>query len=319
MSLFDVLYAHAPFEKTDLLDIISTAPRRYKSYEVRKRRGAGTRTIAQPSPEVKLLQRIVLDHVVDYWPVHDAATAYRRRRSIATHAARHVASRFLLKLDFRDFFPSITSGDLRHHAAARERPELTDADLDVLTKILSWRNKATGRYCLSIGAPSSPSCSNALLFDFDKALSEACAARGVTYSRYADDLAFSTNVPRVLDEIEQIARALVAEMKRPRLIINEAKTINVSKRYRRTIVGLTLSAQGKISIGRERKRQLRAEVHAFLLRKLSAEQIATLRGMLAYVWSVEPTFIDSLVRTYGPEPITLLQLVPPDDKGHMKR
>jgi hypothetical protein len=304
----EVLCSRAPFSRSEIADIVATASRRYKTFKVLKRQGQGHRTIAQPSAEVKLLQRVVLDEIVGYWPVHSAAVGYRRGKSILNHARLHAASRFLLKLDFKDFFPSITASDVRQHAQSQARPRLTEEDLQVLTRILCWRNKQTGSFCLSIGAPSSPACSNALLFDFDAALSEECRRRGVTYSRYADDLAFSCMTPKTLHEIEQITRALLLDLRYPRLRLNDRKTVNVSKRHRRTLVGLVLSAQGEVSLGRERKRTIRAMVHAFTLGKLNVEEVNSLRGMLAYAWSIEPAFIDSLMRAYGPEHLMLLQL-----------
>lgn len=307
MSLFERLLQDAPFSRDELAAIIATASRRYKTYEIEKRNGKGSRTIAQPSAEVKLLQRLLVDQVISTWPVHDAAMGYRRRRSITMHAERHVNSRFLLKLDLVDFFPSITASDIRAHATRQQRPQLTSDDIELLTKLLVWRKKTTREYCLSIGAPSSPACSNALMYEFDSLASAMSKSRGVTYSRYADDLAFSTDTPGVLQDIEKTVRGLLELLPYPRLRINKTKTINVSRRHRRTLVGLVLTPTGAISLGRDRKRSIRAAVHAFARGTLSSEEVRSLQGMLAFVMSSEPTYLDRLARTYGPEVMTLLR------------
>src|SRR5258708_32226067 len=91
----------------DLLRIIATAPARYKVFQIPKRRG-GMRTIAQPSRELKAIQRFILDKILSKLPVHPAAAAYVTGRNIAENAIAHVKSRVVLKLDFSDFFPSIT-------------------------------------------------------------------------------------------------------------------------------------------------------------------------------------------------------------------
>jgi RNA-directed DNA polymerase len=307
MTLFEFLVEHSPFEPAELRAIVGTAPRRYKTYEIAKRSGRGTRTIAQPAPEVKLLQRLLVEHFIDKWPLHDAATAYRIGDSIAEHAERHIHSNFLLKLDFQDFFPSITAKDIRAHVALVQ-PTFSAYDVEVLSNLLSWRNKKSKNYCLSIGAPSSPSCSNALLYEFDSRVSAFCTIRNVTYSRYADDMAFSCRIPDALKEVAEFVRTTIDGLSYPKLRLNDAKTVNVSKKYRRSLVGLVLTPDEQVSIGRTRKRQIRATLHHFTHGRLDADDIGTLRGMLAFAWSIEPAFIHSLVRTYGEDSVAELGL-----------
>src|SRR5258708_10712324 len=81
----------------DLLRIIFTAPKRYKVFQIAKRRG-GMRTIAQPSRELKAIQRFVLEDTLSKLPVHRAAAAYVTGRNIAENARAHAKSRSLLKL-----------------------------------------------------------------------------------------------------------------------------------------------------------------------------------------------------------------------------
>ena len=305
-DLIQTVLKYFPMDKSELISIIATAGRRYKTYKVPKRSGVGFRTIAQPAPEVKRIQGIVVERLIGDWPIHKAATAYRKGLSIRDHAARHGDSRYLLKLDFSDFFPSISLEAVRQHIA--KNSSLNQDDAVLLASILTWLNKKTGARCLSIGAPSSPFVSNSIMFDFDVALYDHCADRGVVYSRYADDLAFSTNRPDVLYEIERFAHELVASLSYPRLRFNEAKTINVSKRDRRVLVGLNITPEGRVSIGRERKRMIRAQVHC-LAKGLPFEgDASSLRGTLAFVWSVEPAFIKSLLEKYGDEVFKLLDL-----------
>jgi hypothetical protein len=73
-------------------------------------------------------------------------------------------------------------------------------------------------------------------------------------------------------------------------------------------VGLTLTPEGQISLGREKKRQLRSQLYRFSKKLLDNEEIARLRGELAFAWSVEPTFIQSLVRQRGARLFKKLEL-----------
>lgn len=306
MKLLQLLLRDVPFEMDDLLAIIATASRRYKVYQIPKRDGKSFRTIAQPAPEVKLLQRILLDKLINNWPIHEAATAYRSDTSIADHARRHASSKYLLKLDFKNFFPAITATDVRQHAKLHSN--LEEDDLDIFVKIVAWRNKLDRSFGLSIGAPSSPAISNSMLFEFDQSISSFCKTKHVTYSRYADDLAFSTNQKDTLKEIEAEVHRLTSSIQSPKLAINEKKTVNVSKRHHRSLVGLTITPDQKVSLGRERKRDIRAKLFLYSKGHLNGEDVAHLRGLLAYAWSIEPTFVISLAKRQGNELFAKLEL-----------
>ena len=110
MSLIHELVIHFRVSPSDLLRIISTAPARYKEYTIPKRKG-GIRVIAQPSREVKALQRYILGQKLSTLPIHPAATGYVKGRNIFQNAEYHQSNRVILKLDFVDFFPSIKVGD----------------------------------------------------------------------------------------------------------------------------------------------------------------------------------------------------------------
>ena len=104
--------------------LVRSAPHRYKTYPIPKRKAGEFRIIAQPAREVKALQYWVMHHVLSRFAVHPAATGYREGLNIADNALRHVKSRFLLKLDFKDFFPSIKAHDFRQYIEKRA-PELS--------------------------------------------------------------------------------------------------------------------------------------------------------------------------------------------------
>jgi hypothetical protein len=102
-----------------------------------------------------------------------------------------------------------------------------------------------------------------------------------------------------LASVELEVRKLVTELQQPKLKLNEAKTIRTSRKRRRISTGLVLTSDHKISIGRDKKRALRSLVFNFTTGKLLPEEISRLRGQLAYVKSVEPTFIASLEKKFG--------------------
>lgn len=291
----------------ELLSIIKTASRRYKSYTIAKRTG-GRRPISHPSPEVKFLQKWLVDNVFSLLPVHSGVKSYRKNTSIADNAGVHVKANYLLKMDFQDFFISITALDIK---------KLIEENADRLIKLdLSAQDIANiisivckdGR--LTIGAPSSPILSNAILYRFDSKIEDICRSRGISYSRYADDIAFSTNEPNRLELLIDDVKTILAEIKSPIITINEKKTVLSSRKHRRKITGVVLTSERKLSIGRAKKREIRSLVFKYTQKELTGEQVSYLRGYLSYVRSVEPAFIDRIVRKYGEKNIVDLMKEP---------
>jgi hypothetical protein len=143
--------------------------------------------------------------------------------------------------------------------------------------------------------------------DFDVKVATFCEKLGVAYTRYADDLSFSADVSAKLQQVERMLGVLCRRMKSPKLTINPGKTVRVSKRDSRRITGLTISNDATISLGRDRKRLIRASVHHYILGKLAKDQQLELKGMLAYVNAVEPSFLVRLRQKYGLNVIRQIQ------------
>jgi retron-type reverse transcriptase len=284
----------------DLVYLIRSAPYRYKVYEIPKKEAGKTRTIAQPARELKPLQYWVMNNVLGAFPIHPSATAYCKGRNIADNAQPHAAHRYLCKMDFRNFFPSIKSTDFeRFFSASTLAGDWTRQEVGFLSRILFWKERRGGDLRLSIGAPRSPLLSNILLYRFDVEVAELCLRRRVSYTRYADDLTFSTNEQNVLYQIEREIPKICTRLGSPRLFLNRSKTVHASKKGARRVTGLVLTNDGLLSIGREKKRQLRAAVHKFVLGKLDDEETAKLAGMVSFIKSVEPTFLQGLTQKYG--------------------
>lgn len=313
MDLLTKMLSELPFGYGELSKLIKSAPRRYKVYQIPKRTPGQFRTIAHPSRELKFLQRWLVSNVLMDLPIHRSATAYRTGVSILDNANRHVAQRYLLKMDIKNFFPSIQPRDFSLHCNAF-LPDLDQQDLSILNQILFRRNKETKTLELAIGAPSSPLVSNSIFFNIDNEISLYCEGHSIFYSRYADDLTFSTNQPHILQLVPGIVAHTLASTKYPKLTINSAKTVHSSKKHHRQVTGLVLSAENQVSIGREKKRLLKGLVFRHLQGKLSMEELSNLRGQISFVSSVEPSFITSLEDKYGSTAIEQLIHQPADHK-----
>lgn len=273
--------------------IARKASHSYKIYHIPKRTG-GSREIAHPARPSKTLQRWILDSIIARWPVHDSAFGYVRDRNIGEHASRHADSRYLLRMDFEQFFPSITASDVTAYLSTRPPgTELWTAEDEGLFVQLVTRN---GR--LTIGAPTSPRLSNALCYEFDGLCTSLAFDREVRYTRYADDLFFSTNRPGVLRDFPSFVLDILTTIRVPaHLKLNPAKERHSSKKGRRQVTGIVLSSDGRAVLGRHRKRFIRRQVHQF--DRLSAPDKASLRGHISFAADVEANFINELILKYG--------------------
>jgi hypothetical protein len=282
-------------EEEKLLYWSVSASRRYKVYTIPKR-GQGVRTIEHPSKEIKALQRWITKVVIDRFPVHHAATAYRKGSGIRENAERHRTSKFTNRYDFANFFPSFTQERVEGFVqveAVKLGMSLDQDDLKFIGRIVC-RN---GR--LTIGAPSSPAITNAMMFDFDKQVFELCQSKGLVYTRYADDLFISSDAPGKLEKLEKHILEAKRDVPHLALRLNRKKTAYLSKKFVRRITGVIITSDHKLSIGRERKREIKALVHRWINGKLDAGELYYMRGLLAFARDIEPEFEKNLRAKYG--------------------
>jgi hypothetical protein len=278
--------------------IAAGAPKMYKRFPIKKRGGRGVRIVAQPAREVKVLQRAIVRFLSKTIAVHEAATAYVKGASVVRNASVHLCSNYILKMDFEEFFESISMLDVQHFLRLSFGGGITDAEIELISRAVTWRNPV-GLVSLCIGAPSSPFLSNAMMFIFDARISLYCKEHGVTYTRYSDDLTFGAESRELLVLTEGYVRKVVAELGVPQLRLNEKKRVLVGRASARRITGTYLSTQGKLTVGRLRKRGIRAGVKKFLSGGLSEKATKKLKGEIAFACDVEEDFPFLLRRWYG--------------------
>ncbi len=285
---------------------LKNAPKFYKKHTIKKRNG-GKREIYQPTKSLKIIQRWIIKKYFNSISVHKCATAYIRHRNIVNNAEIHSKNSFLLKMDFKDFFYSITEDDL---AIFFDEKFFFDGDIESrqdLINLLLCKVKGKEKLRLSIGAPSSPFISNVLLYNFDNEVYKLCEKLGIAYTRYADDLFFSTSEKNVLFKIINEVDEIISNLNYPaNLEINSEKTVKTSKKFNRTITGLVISNDGTVNIGRNKKRKWRMKAYN-LSKKIKnltednfseeiREEISSLKGYISFLSGIDRKFADDLKR-----------------------
>ena len=181
-------------------------------------RSAATRSTTLPS---QACARTILHDVLRDAPLHDAAMGFRRGRGVFDHAACHVERRWVVSMDLRDFFPSITvtrvAGVFSALGLERQQARMLAELTTHATKLDRGATRQERQlYCrrhLPQGAPTSPALANLAATHLDRRLAALAASIGGAYSRYADDLVLSFNhrLPWLVSTVGAIAykRALL--------------------------------------------------------------------------------------------------------------
>lgn len=217
----------------------------YEKLVIPKKNG-GERVLYAPSFHLKDIQQTILHKILYKIPVSPYATAYIPKKRLRANASPHTGHAYLLKMDVTDFFGSITFLQVLSSAfPSKMYPQHIGT---ILTKLCCLNDR------LPQGAPTSPTLSNIVMRRFDNALGGWCEQRGITYTRYCDDLTFSADVP--LFTAYNKAKEMLEKMG---LEVNEEKTRFIGHANRQTVTGLTVNE--KVSVPADYKRMLRQELH----------------------------------------------------------
>lgn len=282
----------------DVVRLVVRAPYTYKKYQIPKKSG-GFRSIAQPAKETKVVQQLIIDNVFCLLPVHDCAMAYMRGSSVKKNAQLHRHNQYLSKFDFTNFFGSITGADIEAHLTQCLGEGLSSQSISDIARVSCIKSNLEGKLCLSVGAPSSPALSNSILYEFDLKVYDWCKERDVVYTRYADDLSFSSNHKGISASIEPFLVKVLTDISYPSLFLNKEKTIHVSKKHQRRITGLVIANNGSVSLGRHRKRLISSMIHRRVNGSLREDDLHVLQGLLGFAQDVEPIFVARMRVKYG--------------------
>lgn len=268
------------------------------------------RLIEAPRARLRGLQRHLLDDVVGLLPVHPAAHGFVPGRGAHTFAAVHTGQSLVLRVDLASFFSTVTAGRVYGLFRTAGYPEpvahtltalcTTRTPVDVLRDAPDHGRAALLRQPhLPQGAPTSPALANLCAFRLDRRLAGLAARFGVTYARYADDLAFSGAV-RVA-EARRLAVHVEEVVRSEGFHVNRAKTRLRGQADRQRLAGLVVNARP--AAPREDYDLLRAILHDAARHGLDAANrdghadfAAHLRGRVAWISHRHPTRAEKLQR-----------------------
>lgn len=303
LNLLKFLNIEFPLGEENIISFVNTAPHRYKTYEILKKDGKNKRKIAQPSKEVKLLQRSALKLLEPILPIHDLAFAYTKNRSIKNNAMIHQNSKFILKTDLSNFFNSITPKILLEQIR-KTNISVSSKNEELVSNLFFWKETRKDGLKLSIGAPSSPLLSNFIMYNFDNKIVEVCKQYDCAYSRYADDITISSSKNFYELNFPLIIKKILLEEFGESIKLNSNKTKYISKAYHRNVTGITITNDGSISIGSNNKRLLSSKIHHFKNNKIKdTNEICKLKGQLSFAFHIRPQLKEQFEKKYGKDTI----------------
>jgi RNA-directed DNA polymerase len=223
------------------------------------KRSGGQRLIEIPKQRLRRIQQKILRQLLDLVPSHPAAHGFRRARSCLTHAALHAGRRVVIRMDLKDFFPSIQAsrvhalfeklGYSHSVAGALARICVNRTPSGVLGSALPWpERQALKTPHLPQGSPCSPALANLCAYRLDIRLEALAQSMDATYSRYADDLVFSggRDLERAAERFHiQVAAIALEEGFR----VNTRKTRVMREGTRQQVTGIVVNRHPNIARG----------------------------------------------------------------------
>lgn len=213
--------------------------------------------------------------------------------NITSNAQVHVKSKYLLNLDIKDFFPSISAHRIKQ--TLTNKPFVFNDEISTLIALLGSYNKK-----LPTGSPCSPVLANMACYEMDQSLQQFCDANQINYSRYADDLSFSGSRYFTNELIDQIRKIIIKHQ----FILNQKKIRLQSSKSRQTVTGIVVNQ--KVNVNRKYILELRAILYHWKtegLRKAAAKHykltdadeiaqatfIQKIKGQIGFVGQVRGT------------------------------
>ncbi|CAN2189434.1 RT_Bac_retron_II domain containing protein [Candidatus Nanopelagicaceae bacterium] len=283
----------------------------YSRFEIPKRSG-GKRLISSPKPKMRIAQSWINENILKALIPSQYCFAFRPKLSILDNAQQHVNKPLILKLDVQDFFPSITFVRVRgYFEYLGYNPGIatvlallcTDSPRVRVTVRGKRQIVAIGPRSLPQGACTSPALANLIASRLDSRISAYVAKlKGSwTYTRYADDLTFSTS--EVDAPLGQIISAVSKISADENFKIKNTKTRIMRSPKRQTVTGLVVGED--VRIPKATIKKMRALFHNIdtkgkevVSEELGKEAVNVARGYWAYLHMVSPTTANKYLKKY---------------------
>lgn len=226
---------------------------RYKSFSIPKKSG-GVRTISAPTMLLKSFLTYTNRILQAFYQAPDYVTGFVPGKSVVDNAERHVGMNYVFNTDLKDFFPSISKS--RVWATLKHYPfKFNDIIANAIAGMCCTEMLIDGKkqWVLPQGSPCSPVLTNIVCRNLDRQLHELANEYNLRYSRYADDITFSSN-RNVFQKGGEFQQKLETIITGQNFSINGKKTRVRNKNQRQEVTGLVVS--DRVNVARKYVRDL---------------------------------------------------------------
>ncbi|MEA5019352.1 MAG: retron Ec67 family RNA-directed DNA polymerase/endonuclease [Gordonibacter sp.] len=249
----------------------------YRKFEIPKKNGS-KRTINAPDERLKPIQKRLASalavhqkHVRKEKNIKaNISHAFEKKKSIFSNAKIHRNRRFVINIDLKDFFDSFNFGRVRGFFMKNEDFMVPEDVATVIAQIACYEGK------LPQGSPSSPVITNLICQILDYRLLKVASEHKVDYTRYADDMTFSTNSRDFPDHLDRFLQDVTDVVSRAGFLINEDKTRLQLRDSRQSVTGLVVNK--KLNTRFEYRRNTRTM--AYCLYKTGEFEIDEIKGSM---------------------------------------
>lgn len=248
---------NTPKKKLTYVLYVKKVENLYTNFKLQKKSG-GERVINAPSKDLKDIQRKIVKILLKQQKVFlyenniksNIAHAFTEDKSIITNAKIHKNKRFVYNLDLENFFESFHFGRVKGYFEKNKNYLFPENIATILAQLTCYNGS------LPQGAPSSPIITNLICNILDMKLLKTAKKYKLDYTRYADDLTFSTNDKNFVDQLEEFTNKLEIIIEQSGFKINHKKTRLQYKQSRQVVTGLVVNK--KVNIKKEFYKDTRA-------------------------------------------------------------
>lgn len=278
----------------------------YTRFYISKRSG-GKRLISSPKPTLRKAQNWILKEILEKIKLHPAAMAFRSGVSVLDNASLHTRKEIVLRIDIKDFFPSIVFHRVRgFFESLGYNPGISSVLALICTDsprvLLNQQNKSyfveVAKRSLPQGACTSPNLANLITNNLDKRISAYADKSKWIYSRYADDLILSTNARMKKPDsfISGISKIISDEG----FQVNQKKTRIMRKSSRQIVTGLLVN--DGVRLTKRDLHRFRAFLHNCEIKgiekvsnEIGKDAVSFARGYLSYINMISPLQANKLL------------------------
>lgn len=225
---------------------------RYKQFQIPKKNGGYRQITAPRNRSFMLMLRYLNEILKSIYQPSDCAMGFTEGRSVASNAAIHIGQNYVFNIDLKDFFPSIEQARVWKRIQAK--PFYFSANIaNCIAGMCSMqviRTEADGSekvcYVLPQGAPTSPIVTNMICDKLDRRLAGLAKRFGLHYSRYADDITFSS-MHNVYGKKTEFRKELCRIITDQGFIINDKKTRLQKKGTRQEVTGIIVNEKANVT------------------------------------------------------------------------